>query len=377
MNLKRLLCVLMAAAMTLSLAACSKDEPQEADDQNPGVQDGADKTDDKKGEENKEDDKQDDAPADVSTMTKEQLLEAAKNEPAWGQPVVYWYDGGNCTSAPYLAEKQGYFEEYGIEVELLNGTAIKEALGTNSAQIGVSHIASLLVPITNKVDYTFVAGAHIGCKSLYVLNDSDYQTTEDLKGTNISVPNGIGNSDYNITAILLDADGIDPLNDVNLTPVETSACIAAMQNGELSAALLSDTYAYKMVQDGTLRCIRSLVDDDFQNVPCCVLAMSNQFRNENPAMARLVVDCVKRGGDWGRENPEEAVQLLLDDEKISGDFDMNVELWNQLKMGLTDDFTETGLRKIVEDYLRLGLIVSMDDADEIMDMAWNPQGYID
>ena len=34
MNLKRLLCVLMAAAMTLSLAACSKDEPQEADDQN-------------------------------------------------------------------------------------------------------------------------------------------------------------------------------------------------------------------------------------------------------------------------------------------------------------------------------------------------------
>ena len=77
MNLKRLLCVLMAAAMTLSLAACSKDEPQEADDQNPGVQDGADKTDDKKEEENKEDDKQDDAPADVSTMTKEQLLEAA------------------------------------------------------------------------------------------------------------------------------------------------------------------------------------------------------------------------------------------------------------------------------------------------------------
>ncbi len=99
MNLKRLLCVLMAAAMTLSLAACSKDEPQEADDQNPGVQDGADKTDDKKEEENKEGDKQDDAPADVSTMTKEQLLEAAKNEPAWGQPVVYWYDGGNCTSA--------------------------------------------------------------------------------------------------------------------------------------------------------------------------------------------------------------------------------------------------------------------------------------
>ena len=39
-----------------------------------------------------------------------------------------------------------------------------------------------------------------------------------------------------ITAMLLDADGINPLEDVNLTPVETSACVAAMQNGEIHHA---------------------------------------------------------------------------------------------------------------------------------------------
>lgn len=363
-NIKRLLCALMASAMVLGLAACGGD----------GKQDGGDKQDTQTSQpaEPQKPDEVPAAPADPASMTEEEKLEAMKSEPFYGQTVVYWYDGGNCTSAPYLAEKQGYFDEYGIQVQCLNGTAIKEALGTGAAQLGVSHIASLLVPITNNVEYSFVAGAHVGCKSLYVLGDSAYNTTEDLKGTSISTPNGIGNSDYNITAMLLDADGINPLEDVNLTPVETSACVAAMQNGEISAALLSDTYAYKMVQDGTLRMIRSLIDDDFTQLPCCVVAMNNKFRTENPIMAEKITECVKKGADWGREHPEEAVQMLLDDEKISGEFDMNVELWNTLHMGLTDEFTQKGLQKITEDYIRLGLITSMDDPAEVMEMAWNP-----
>ena len=47
--------------------------------------------------------------------------------------------------------------------------------------------------------------AHLlkGCKAIYVLADSPYQCYEDLKGQAISVPNGIGASDYNITARLL------------------------------------------------------------------------------------------------------------------------------------------------------------------------------
>ncbi len=102
----------------------------------------------------------------------------------------------------------------------------------------------MLVPSTNGVDLTFVGGAHIGCKSLYVLADSEYNTTADLKGTSISVPNGIGASDYNITSLLLDADGINPQTDVNLMQVSTDACVASMENGEISAALLSDTFTH-------------------------------------------------------------------------------------------------------------------------------------
>ena len=197
------------------------------------------------------------------TPTEEEKA-AMEKEPAYGKPVLYYMSDG-CTSGPTVADDKGYYEEAGLTAEGFKGTSYIEALGTQQATVAVGHIATMLVPITNSVDITFVGGAHIGCKSLYALADSEYNTTEDLKGTQISVPNGIGASDYNITSLLLDADGIDPLKDVTLTQVSSDACIAAMERGEISAALLSDTFAYAMMKEGKLKCVRSLQDEGRAN----------------------------------------------------------------------------------------------------------------
>ena len=247
-----------------------------------------------------------------------------------------------------------------------------EALGTQQATIAVGHIATMLVPITNGVDLTFVGGAHIGCKTLYVLADSEYKTTADLKGTKVSVPNGIGASDYNITCLLLDADGIDPQKDVELTQVSSDACVAAMERGEISAALLSDTFAYAMVKEGKLRAVRSLLDSDFADENCCVLAMNRTFVQENPVHAKKIVQAVQKAHSWMRENNADATQLLLDRGWNGGDFDMNVMINNSLQFGLADDFTAVSLKDVVNRYVRLGLITNMDNVDEIMGLAWNP-----
>jgi len=297
---------------------------------------------------------------------------AMEKEPAYGQPVQYWMSDG-CTAGPTIADKLGYYEEAGMTAEgSKGGDTYTIALGTNKNHVAVGHIATMLVPCTNEVDLTFVGGAHIGCKSLYVLGDSNYNTTADLKGTNISVPNGIGASDYNITSLLLDADGINPQTDVTLMQVSTDACVAAMQNGEISAALLSDTFAYNMVKDGTLKCIRSLLDEDFADNNCCVIAMSGQYVRENPVHAKKIVQAVQKAHSWMRENPEEATTYLFEENMLSGDYDMNVMLNNSLQFGLGEKFTERTLRETVENYVRLGLITSMSDVDAIMAKAWTP-----
>ena len=304
------------------------------------------------------------------TPTAEEL-EAMKKEPAYGRPIHYFMSDG-CTSGPTMADHLGYYKEAGLTAEGVKGSSDVEALGTDQVDVATGMMAKMLVPITNGVDITFVGGAHIGCKSLYVLADSDYNTTADLKGQKISVPNGIGKSDYNITALLLDADGIDYSKDVELVQVSADACVTAMENGEIASALLSDTFAYSMVKDGKLKCIRSQLDSDFANRTCCVMAMNGTFVKENPTIAKKVAQAVQKAHSWMRDNSDEATKVLMEMGWNGGNYEMNIMINNSLQFGLSDEFTGETLKDFIGRYIRLGLVTSMDNADEVLKLAWTP-----
>lgn len=309
--------------------------------------------------------------ANVDLTPTAEELEAMKKEPAYGRPIHYFMSDG-CTSGPTMADHLGYYKEAGLTAEGVKGSSDVEALGTDQVDVATGMMAKMLVPITNGVDITFVGGAHIGCKSLYVLAYSDYNTTADLKGQKISVPNGIGKSDYNITALLLDADGIDYSKDVELVQVSADACVTAMENGEIASALLSDTFAYSMVKDGKLKCIRSQLDSDFANRTCCVMAMNGTFVKENPTIAKKVAQAVQKAHSWMRDNSEEATKVLMDMGWNGGNYEMNIMINNSLQFGLSDEFTGETLKDFIGRYIRLGLITSMDNADEVLKLAWTP-----
>ncbi len=309
--------------------------------------------------------------ANVDLTPTAEELEAMKKEPAYGRPIHYFMSDG-CTSGPTMADHLGYYKEAGLTAEGVKGSSDVEALGTDQVDVATGMMAKMLVPITNGVDITFVGGAHIGCKSLYVLADSDYNTTADLKGQKISAPIGIGKSDYNITALLLDADGIDYSKDVELVQVSADACVTAMENGEIASALLSDTFAYSMVKDGKLKCIRSQLDSDFANRTCCVMAMNGTFVKENPTIAKKVAQAVHKAHSWMRDNPEEATKVLMEMGWNGGNYEMNIMINNSLQFGLSDEFTGETLKDFIGRYIRLGLITSMDNADEVLKLAWTP-----
>lgn len=392
MHIKKLLALTLALLMSLSLVACGEKEMLEGDLNNDGQiemgQNGVD-VDVNVAETHKDaaeafasgewealftpvdiaDRAVDMANFDLTPTAEEKA--AMEKEPAYGKPVLYYMSDG-CTSGPTVADDKGFYAEAGLTAEGFKGNSYTEALGAGQATVAVGHIATMLVPITNGVDLTFVGGAHIGCKTLYVLADSEYKTTADLKGTQVSVPNGIGASDYNITCLLLDADGINPQTDLTLMQVSSDACVAAMESGEISAALLSDTFAYAMVKEGKLRAVRSLLDSDFQDDNCCVIAMNRSFVKENPVISKKIVQAVQKAHAWMRENPDQATQLLLDRGWNGGDFDMNVMINNSLQFGVSDKVTQASLKDVVGKYIRLGLITNMSNADEIMKLAWNP-----
>ena len=362
---EKILAVLLTAAMILSMAACGGAN-------NEANANGTTQT-------TTEETKKEETTAAADTSERPEAVsaedwEAMKQEPAFGTKLVYMYNGGNCVSAKYMADVLGYYQEYGLDVEIMQGDSTSIAVGTGQAKWGTDHIATMLVPITNNVNYTFVAGANIGCKTIFVLKDSPIKTVEDLRGKTIAIHDGIGNSDHNIVARLIDEYGIDPNKDVELLNVETSATLAGMENGEIDASIFSDIWAYDMAKEGQLRPIVSLTTDDaFQDEPCCAVAMNNDFIRDNPIHAKYATMAIKRGGQYNRLHAEDAVKFMLDDGKISGSYEKSLECWNSLHFGLSDAFTERALREIADDYLRLGLISNSSlTVDEVMEKAWNP-----
>lgn len=351
MKLKRFMAAALAVVMTLSLAACGQKEESKKEDSSK-----------------KEAGKTLERPEAVS----EEDWEAMQKEPAFGTELNYLFNGGACVSAKYMAEVLGYYEEYGINASYVEGSSVVETVGTGQCMWGTDHIATMLVPITNNVNMTFVAGSHIGCKSIFVPADSDIQTAEDLVGKKIAIHDGIGNSDQNICYRLLDEYGVDPTKDVEFLDINDSAAtVAAMESGEVDASIFSDYFVLANYRED-MRMICSIsYSKEFQDEACCVTAMNNDFIEKNPVHAKYVVKAIKRAGEYNRLNSEEAVQTMFDTNKMTGEKQNQMEFWDSLHFGLSDAFTENALREIAEDYLRLGIITKSGlTVDDVMEMAW-------
>ena len=365
-NVKRVIATAMVSVMALSMTACG------------GSGDSTSKGGDSKQEASTD---KVERPEAVS----EEDWEAMQKEPVFGQELNYLFNGGACVSAKYMAEVQGYYEEYGINAKYMEGESVVNTVGTGQCLWGTDHIATMLVPITNGVNMSFVCGAHVGCKSIYVPEDSDINSVQDLKGKTIAIHDGIGNSDQNISYRLLDEYGIDPTSEVEFLDIaDNAATIEAMKNGEVDASIFSDYFVLANFKDD-LKMICSIgYSPEFQDEACCVTAMNNDFIKENPVHAKYVTMAIKRAGEYNRLHSEEAIQKMYDTDKMTGEKENQQVFWDNLHFGLSDALTENALREIAEDYIRLGIIKDKDlTVDDVMDMAWTetcsdeemPEGY--
>lgn len=300
-----------------------------------------------------------------------------EDEPHYGQPIKVGYNGGICTGAPGIASVRGEFEKRGIEVEFINVESDIDAIGTHTADATIGHIAKFVPPTVNGIDAVFASGAHTGCKSLYVLNNDEINDTEGLKEKTVAFPGAIGTADHNIAIRFFNNDGITP-EEVKYKQVELSAIVQSMENGEVQGAILSDEYANKFVEDGTLKRIRSLsFDEDFKNEACCVNALNGDFVRENPLMAKAYNEAVLSTQKWIEDNVEEAAQILFDNNWASGDFDAAVEMMESYNWAVSLDDTEKTLETVIEDYKNLGIIDSEITKEEFISNYWNNLGLKD
>lgn len=308
----------------------------------------------------------------VKDMDEKEEEEAWKKEPAYGKTLKVGYNGGLCLGGFGIAKVNGYYKDEGLDCEIVSMKETTDAIGTGKVDVAGDHIATLLVPATNGVKLTFTLGCQTGCKSLYVLANGPISKTSDLVGKTVAVPEGIGTSDQNIAMRFLNHDDVD-VNQVKWKPVTNDAVVQALQNDEVQAATLSDQFARKFLDDGTLKIIRSLTyDKDFQKEPCCIVTFNSDFIKKNPVTAKKFTRAFKRASDWIEDNTKEAVDIMFDNNWASGDKAIAYDLTDAFNFKISEQMTHDALLDIIKDYKKFGTITSKDSAQDILDRVWAP-----
>ena len=314
-----------------------------------------------------------DASKEVYDMSMEEEEEAMKKEPAYGKELQVGYTGGLCLGAFGIADVQGFNEAEGLTCNIISGESTVDALGSGKLDASGTHIAKLLVPAYNGVGITFTLGLHSGCKSLYVLSDGGFNTTADLKGTTIGIPEGIGGADHHIGMRFVGRDGIDPTSEVEWKQVAKEACVQALQNDEIQAAVLEDQYAEAFVKQGIIKYIRSLTyDDDFKIEPCCILAFNADFAKNNPVHVKRYTRAMQKAGQWIQDNTEEALQIMFDHSWATGDHDACLNLMKAFDYTISEQQTKDALLEIIGDYKKYDIIDSDKNVDDVLNTVWTP-----
>jgi NitT/TauT family transport system substrate-binding protein len=304
---------------------------------------------------------------------------AYQAEPASQRTIHIAYDGGLCQAAIPIAVHKGFLEAEGVTAELTKtgGTQdnTRDALVAGKIDTAAGMIAGWLKPITNGVDIRFSVGLHTGCASAFVLADSPIQSFADAKGKTIAINGGIGGVYHNIGYRFIAHDGFVP-EDFTWKDFPADQTLLILQKGEAEVAVFSDQLAEKWVQDGTLRRIRSLhEDEDFASEACCVFGFSGAFLDENSITAEKISRAIYNAALWIGEsdaNKEEAAQILLDNGYISGTKEYAVSLMQLFTWGLDNELTEATLDLSVTDYQALGVISKDLDPAEVKAQIWAP-----
>lgn len=303
---KKLLCILLAAAMVAGLTACgsaSTEKQVSAEEE----KDEAAEDDSKESEQTSEE------PAGSGDSDDVDELKAASEAEIEGELTISVGDHASDEFVWKVAQAKGFIEEefdednitFNVET-FSGGPTIYEALAGGSLQFGIGSTDPIINYVSNGIDIKIISELEIGDKNMLiaVAKDSGISTLEDLAGKKVACSVGTFRHNFLLTALKtvnLTADDFELLN------LQTNDIITALQAGEADAGVLSANN-YAKVSD--IADVLAYSDEYKTNYH--VLGVDNEFAKKYPYTTARVIRLTKTAIDWVKENREEAIQIFID-----------------------------------------------------------------
>lgn len=226
--------------------------------------------------------------------------------------IVRWAQVPNGNILYEIAQKNGYFEEYGLEVIPENISVENDsfsALLTDKVDIlSGSGTSGPIQQIAAGNEIT-VFGGHMvtGAQAVFTRDDVEWNGIEDFVGKKYG---GLATS-YWLAGPLLEA-GFDPLNDIEWIQLPNPTDnIAAVESGEVDFAAIVTSQHYQVENMDGIKIV-AYSDDFMPNHSCCRMLTRTEFVNENPNTIKAIHKALIRAKRDFEMDRESAVDILAE-----------------------------------------------------------------
>lgn len=291
----------------------------------------------------------------------------------------------------YLAQTLGYFAEEGLDAEFqtITGTPPYAALFSGDAQFTMVGIESALMVNEGGQGAKVLASTSQKYPYSLVGATEDYTTLDSLRGGIVAGGVNTSGGPYSFAMACMNYAGLTPETDVSVITMASTGYAAAIEAGELQAAVSTNPWAAKTLLDNGGQVIVDGTDDaaiadiiGSASYELFVLMTSDEYIASNPETVQKVMNAVVKAMQW-MENatPEEIAENLLPlfeggDEELLYDAQYDKEREITCYTGY---HTESGFQAAVNLTKLAGGISAEPNVEQIydesfLDAAWEALG---
>ena len=268
----------------------------------------------------------------------------------------------------YLGDEQGFFEERGIELELVQaqgGAAIVPAVLSGEYQFGFSNVTSLLLAKSRNLPLKVVAAGNsttgdpkddIG--ALLVPADSPIQTPADLDGKTVAINTAKNISDTVVRESARKAGG-DPAS-IKFTELGFPDMPAALAAERVDAAFVLEPFKSVALKAGA-REIAAPYADTAEDLLIAAYFTSEQTLAEDPELVERFTEAMNESLEYAAANEEEARQVLTTYTKIDAALipELTLPRWST-------DIDASRMEQLADLALEDGLVTEAVPVDDLL-----------
>lgn len=281
----------------------------------------------------------------------------------------------------YAAMELGYFQEEGLDVELINGGGadkVMTAVISGQADIGFAGPeACIYTYLEGHEDYPKVFGQLTKRDGSFVMGRKKQDFSwEDLKGKTILGGRKGGVPEMTLEYVLKD-HGLTPGKDVDVdTSVQFNMMAGAFAGGNGDYVTLFEPTATEMEGSGDGYVLAS-VGEESGEIPYTTFFALQSYMKENPELIDRFTAAVSKGQVWVQEHdPEETAELLVNqfpDSSVEVLTEvvkryLDIDAWNETLVMKEESFDR--LQDVIKEAGELEKSVPFD---EIVDNSWAEQ----